>query len=115
VSRVRQVFDVELPLQKLFEAPTVARLPREGEAAHAAGPRLSATPLAPGAPDGALPLSFAQERLWFLDQLHPGTPTYNIPTAFRLSGALDVGALAAALRAIVGRHAALRTPFPVAP
>src|SRR5947199_3450117 len=58
-----------------------------------------------------LPLSFAQERLWFLDQLEPGSSTYNIPIALRMSGRLDTAALSAVLSEIVRRHAVLRTRF----
>jgi hypothetical protein len=60
---------------------------------------------------GNLPLSFAQQRLWFLDQLEPNSPLYNIATAFRLKGALDFSALQFALDTIVKRHEALRTRF----
>jgi amino acid adenylation domain-containing protein len=110
VSRVRDAFGVELPLRALFEAPTLgglaARIEAErGGAAVPAIPRISRT--------ADLPLSFAQERLWFLEQLEPGRPTYNLPLALRLEGPLDVAALAAAFRGIVQRHEALRTTFPV--
>src|SRR5690349_3587473 len=60
------------------------------------------------------PASFAQQRLWLLEQLQPGTPTYNVPAALRLDGPLDVAALEASLQAIVQRHEALRTTFSTA-
>jgi amino acid adenylation domain-containing protein len=108
VSRVRAAFGVELPLRALFLQPTLAGLAglieREGSSAEA-------PPLAPAPRGGDLPLSFAQERLWFLDQLEPGSAAYNIPAAVRLDGRLDPGALASALTAIAARHEALRTTF----
>src|SRR4051794_29806913 len=60
----------------------------------------------------ALPLSFAQERLWFLDQWDPGAATYNVPSSMRLAGRLDLRALWASLNAVIQRHEALRTTFP---
>src|SRR6185295_1066922 len=115
VSRLREVFGVELPLRLLFEAATVAALAREVEAAQAADRGIEAPPIrpVPGSTSGIdLPLSFAQERLWFLDRLQPGTAAYNVPLALGLDGDLDVEALAASLREVVRRHAALRTIFP---
>ncbi|HEX3557487.1 MAG TPA: amino acid adenylation domain-containing protein, partial [Thermoanaerobaculia bacterium] len=113
VSRVRQVFGRELPLRALFETPTVAGL----TAALATAGREVAGPLVPvsrpdlAAGEAPLPLSFAQERLWFLDRLEGGGPAYNIPAAVRFSGALRPAALAAAFREIVRRHQVLRTRF----
>ncbi len=72
-----------------------------------AGPPL----IAPARRDGALPLSFAQQRLWFLDQLEPDSPAYTIPTALHLNGPLDSAALERSLNALVRRHEALRTFF----
>ncbi|HYH46260.1 MAG TPA: condensation domain-containing protein, partial [Thermoanaerobaculia bacterium] len=117
VSRLRETLGVELPLRRLFEAPTVAGLAAEVEAARAAG-ETPAPPLRrlPGDPARSreAPLSFAQERLWFLDQFEPGRPVYNLPTALRFGGALDLAALAAAFAEVVRRHEALRTTFAVA-
>jgi amino acid adenylation domain-containing protein len=110
VSRVREVFGVELPLRALFEGPTVAELAGRVEEMRRAGlPVLP--PVVPVERTGALPLSFAQERLWFLDRLEPGSTTYNIPAAWRLGGALDEAALERALGEVVRRHEALRTVF----
>ncbi|HEX2091228.1 MAG TPA: condensation domain-containing protein, partial [Longimicrobiaceae bacterium] len=137
VSRVREAFGVELPLRALFEAPTVAALaervasapPAQGDPAGggALSPtsrlllreRLSGWEGRPASPDGIrrvprdrpLPLSFAQQRLWFVEQLDPGNPTYNMPFPLRLRGALDTGALERALSEIVRRHEVLRTVF----
>jgi amino acid adenylation domain-containing protein/FkbM family methyltransferase len=110
VSRVREVFGVEMPLRAVFEHPTVA-----GQAAVLEELRRDgAPPLPPVAPaerGGALPLSFAQERLWFLDRLHPGSAFYNVPSALRLSGALHAAALQRAVGGVVRRHESLRTVF----
>jgi len=111
ISRVRERFRVELPLRALFEAPTV-----EGLAAHLAAARREGRPPAsqpvPAPADRERPLSFAQQRLWFLDQLEPGNPFYNTPSTLRLRGRLVVPALAASLDEIVRRHEVLRAAFP---
>jgi amino acid adenylation domain-containing protein len=107
VARIRAALDVELPVRALFETPTVAGLAAR---LRDAAPRLP--PIRPVPRDGPLPLSFAQRRLWFLDQLEPGLPVYNVAIAYRLRGDLDVGALAAALDAVVARHEVLRTGLP---
>ncbi|HEY7767045.1 amino acid adenylation domain-containing protein, partial [Longimicrobium sp.] len=110
VSRIREVFAVELPLRALFEEPTVAELAgRVGEMRRAGLPALP--PVVPVERTGALPLSFAQERLWFLERLAPGSTTYNISMAWRLGGALDEAALERSLGEIVRRHESLRTIF----
>src|SRR5215470_14867286 len=111
MSRIRKSFDVELPLRALFEAPTVAQLSERVEKARQERSGHELPPLIKTAREGPLPLSFAQQRLWFLDQLEPGNPLYNIPQALRIRGALDVGALEQSLAEIVHRHEALRTRF----
>jgi acyl carrier protein len=108
-SRVRDVFKVDMPLQRIFERPTLAAL--ADFLRGAAGDMPSAPPLRKVPRGGDLPASFGQERLWFLDRLYPGSPAYNVASAFRLAGRLDVPALAAALDTIVRRHEALRTTF----
>jgi amino acid adenylation domain-containing protein len=111
LARVRRVFDVDLPIRAVFEAPSLremaARIDAARGAAKDAGPDV--VPVGSGR---ALPLSFAQERMWFLDRLLPGTPLYNIGYRVRLRGAVDPGALRAALEALLHRHEALRTVFP---
>ncbi|MBV9775234.1 MAG: amino acid adenylation domain-containing protein, partial [Gemmatimonadetes bacterium] len=111
VSRVRDALGVELPLRALFEAHTVAKLARGVEALRevkgVGGPELVPVPR-----DGRpLPLSFAQQRLWFIDRLEPGTSAYNIPYALRVRGPLRLRALESALTEVVRRHESLRTRF----
>ena len=71
----------------------------------------SAPAIEPANRAGELPLSFAQQRLWFLDQFEPGSPLYNIPFAIQLNGELDLPALSRALDELVRRHEGLRTCF----
>jgi acyl carrier protein len=110
LSRVREVFGVELPVRAIFEHPTVAGAARRVEELRRAGlPVLP--PVVPVDRAAPPPLSFAQERLWFVDQLEAAGALYNIPVARRLRGALDVDALERALGEVVRRHEALRTTF----
>jgi amino acid adenylation domain-containing protein len=112
ISRVRKAFAIELPLRALFENPTVMGLARCVDAEMRAGRQsISAPPIAPVVRNGRLPMSFAQQRLWFLDQLAPGASFYNIPAAVRLQGRLDVAAFERSLNEVVRRHEALRTRF----
>ncbi|HEX2077189.1 MAG TPA: amino acid adenylation domain-containing protein, partial [Longimicrobium sp.] len=111
VSRVREVLGVELPLRALFEAPTVAGLAARADQALREGSGLAAPPLVPVPRDRPLPLSFAQQRLWFIDRLEPGSAAYNMPFPLRLRGVLDVRALEQALEELVRRHETLRTVF----
>jgi amino acid adenylation domain-containing protein len=113
VSQVRRAFEVEIPLRELFEAPTVADLAERVEDALRSEAGLEAPPIEPITREDDIPLSFAQQRLWFLDQLAPANLFYNIPTAVRLEGALDVEALQRSLNEIVRRHEVLRTTFRV--
>ncbi len=104
--RDQHVLDTGLSVRSVFEAPTVAQLaPRIG----AEGDR--AEPLVAGARPAVVPLSFAQSRLWFLDQLQGPSPIYNMAVALRLGGCLDADALGAALADVVDRHESLRTLF----
>ncbi|MGW5531754.1 amino acid adenylation domain-containing protein, partial [Streptomyces xanthochromogenes] len=111
VSRIRTAFGVRITVRDMFQHPTVAQLNEliqtsKGDKARPA--------LVAGVRPARLPLSSAQQRLWFLDQLEGPSPTYNIPIALRLAGPLDVDALRRALTDVVGRHEALRTVFRVA-
>lgn len=111
VSRIRETFQVEMPLRGLFETPTVAGLAEGLELSRRNGDSLRLSPIKSVARDGDLPLSFAQQRLWFIDQLDPGNPVYNFPVAVRLKGSLNLLALEQSLNEIVRRHEALRTTF----
>ena len=106
VSRIRQALGVDLPIAALFERRTVRELAGAvGESRLPGG----AEAIAPSRPAPTYPVSFAQQRLWFLDQLAPGSATYNVPLAIRLRGPLDAEALRRSLEAVVARHEPLRT------
>jgi amino acid adenylation domain-containing protein len=111
LARIRVSCGVELPLRTLFATPTVAALARAVSAARQP-PGLAPPPVTRGAGGGPVPLSFAQQRLWFLDQLEPGSAAYNLPLVIALGGPVDAAALGAALGEIVRRHEVLRTTFP---
>jgi amino acid adenylation domain-containing protein len=111
IARIRSMFGVELPLRTLFEQPTVERVAHELKRARSGGRKAAPKPLARSDQSAELPLSFAQQRLWFLEQMEPGNAVYNIPLALRLKGELDQAALRKSLDEIVGRHEALRTVF----
>ncbi|MCC7258912.1 MAG: amino acid adenylation domain-containing protein, partial [Gammaproteobacteria bacterium] len=106
LARVRDVFGAELALRTLFEGPTPAAL------AQALPATRTALPAIPRRPAGAdAPLTDGQRRLWFLEQLAPGTAAYHLHLAFALQGPLDATALARALQELVARHESLRTTF----
>ena len=109
VSRVRETFKVDLAVRTVFESPTVAGL-AAAIAADRGGP--GGLPLvARGSRAGAMPLSYAQQRLWLLDRMDPGNPNYNYPAGLRLSGRLNVPALNQSVDEIVARHDTLRASF----
>ena len=107
ISRVRDTFGIELSLHRLFESPTVAEFSRDILGAT----RQTFAPIQPIPRAGELPLSFAEQRLWFLDQLQGGNTTYNEQEGLRLRGSLQVELLHQALQEIVRRHESLRTNF----
>ncbi len=112
ISRIYNALGAELALRTLFEGPTVAALAVASEAAKR-GPQshsLGEGP-SPRASDAPCPLSFAQQRMWVIDRLMPGTPAYHIPLPLRLRGELDIAALKLALDGLLERHEALRTTF----
>ena len=112
VARICDVFRVELPLECLFESPTIAAVAARIEAERNAGPSIqSLPPVSPRVKAGPVPLSYAQERLWFLFKLDPANPAYNIPAALKLTGLLKPAALIQSLNEIVRRHEILRTRF----
>ncbi|AKQ66003.1 Non-ribosomal peptide synthetase [Myxococcus hansupus] len=111
VAHVRSAFNVELPLRTIFEAPTLEALAARIEGAGGQDSLAGVPPLVPSPRTDAMPVSFAQQRLWFIDQLHPGSAVYNVPIFLRLEGTLNVDALQRACSALVARHESLRTTF----
>ncbi|HSG38215.1 MAG TPA: condensation domain-containing protein, partial [Thermoanaerobaculia bacterium] len=110
VSRIRETLGVELPLPALFEAPTVEGVAQAiREIRQDGAPQ--APPVLPVPREDGMPLSFAQQRLWFIDQLEPGNAVYNIPTAVRLAGEVAPDLLARIFAEVVRRHEVLRTTF----
>ena len=110
IARIRDVFAVELPVSVLFEAPTLRELAGRVAEAKRAGTGVALPPLVRCPRDNVSPLSYAQERLWFLDQLGVSS-AYNIPAALRLHGQLNVTALEHSFAGVVRRHEILRTRF----
>ncbi|MEV5649231.1 amino acid adenylation domain-containing protein [Nocardia sp. NPDC052254] len=108
-ARLGASISARVPARLLFEAPTVAELARSLEPLKGAGGRLPLTPMP--RPD-RIPLSLAQQRMWFLNQFDPDSAANNIPFAFRLTGALNVAALQAAIGDVIERHETLRTVYP---
>ncbi|MGA4792521.1 amino acid adenylation domain-containing protein, partial [Nocardia sp. AB354] len=107
IAAINTTLDTDLSVRTVFDTPTVARLASGiGRAGSSRLPRLTPVERPP-----VIPLSYAQRRLWFIDQLEGPSPLYNVAAALRLSGGLDVEALRAALADVVGRHESLRTVF----
>ena len=111
VSRVRELFKVGLLLRDLFERPTVGGLVQKLEEEQRSGKVLTVPPLTRVEREREIPLSYAQERLWFINQLDPNSAAYTMPGALRIDGVLDVGAMERAINEIIRRHESLRTVF----
>ena len=112
VARLAKLLKLDLPLQRFFETATVSALAAELQKMLGAGEtRRRPRSIVPVPRTGNLPLSFAQQRLWFLDRLLPNKATYNIPAVWRLRGQLDALALERSLNELVARHETLRTRF----
>jgi amino acid adenylation domain-containing protein len=111
VSRVREIFGVEVPLRELFEYPTIAGFGKRIEEAAGREQDAEAPPIRRAAREGGIPLSFAQQRLWFLHQLKPESAVYNVNVAVRLRGPLNIAVLEQTLTEVVKRHEMLRTTF----
>jgi amino acid adenylation domain-containing protein len=110
-SRLREHFRIAVAVRTVFEAPTIAELARRLDRARREEEGLVPPPIKPFPRDGAVPLSFAQERLWVLDQMEPNNPFYNISRSLRLKGTLQTEAVEKALNEIVRRHESQRTTF----
>ena len=110
ISRVRDIFDKDLPLSAIFDAPTIAGLAGNIEKT-ISGRSHDLPPIVRVPRDGPLPLSMNQEHLWRLDRMIPGTHFFNMPYVYRLTGDLNVSALEHSLQEIIRRHEALRTNF----
>lgn len=111
ISRLRDIYHVELPLRDLFDQPTVAGLAELINQARQVDQETALPAIQPYPRDGRIPLSSGQQRLWFLDQLDPGSPLYNNFAAIKLHGRLDIPLLEQCLPEIIRRHESLRTIF----
>ncbi|HSF30804.1 MAG TPA: amino acid adenylation domain-containing protein [Candidatus Tectomicrobia bacterium] len=111
ISRLRRLFQVDVPLRVLFDAPTVASLARRVEEYRQAEKGTPTLPVLAEILEGAVPLTMIQEHLWELDRLVPGAPFSNMPYAARLTGPLNVTALEQSFNTIIQRHETLRTTF----
>jgi amino acid adenylation domain-containing protein len=111
VARMEKTFDVAVSLKTFFESPTIANSSRYLSSSLPPIETLKASPIVPAVRDRSCPLSFAQQRLWFLDQWESESPVYNICRAYRLMGRLNIAAMEESLNAVVQRHEMLRTTF----
>ena len=112
ISRTRQACDVELPLRTLFEASELGAFAEQVRLIQASGQRNQQSAIGKVDRRQPVPLSYSQQRMWFLWQMEPDSPAYNVGGMARLRGVLDVGRFEAALQALIMRHETLRTTFP---
>jgi non-ribosomal peptide synthetase component F/acyl carrier protein len=113
ISRINEVFRAKVPLRSLFDQPSVKGLSAIVDEIARSNAGLASEPIQRISRDGDLPLSFAQQRLWFLYRLNPDSPAYNITTAVRFKGELNIAALQQSLDYLIDRHETLRTTFTV--
>ncbi|MEM6402439.1 MAG: condensation domain-containing protein, partial [Cyanobacteria bacterium P01_D01_bin.116] len=113
ISQIREVFELELPLRKLFETPTIAGIAEtiSINKSNINKSELSQPKIEKIERQDKLPISFAQQRQWFLSQLEPESPFYNIPAAIQINGELDILILECCFKEIINRHEVLRTAF----
>ena len=111
MTRLTASFEREIPMANLFASPSVAGIARLLEATARSSAPANETALCSGSSKPPRELSFSQQRLWFLDQLHPGDPAYNLLSAFQIAGKLNISALEQSLNEIIARHEVLRTVF----
>jgi len=111
ISQIRKAFKVELPLRCLFESPTVAELAKKIEKTTKADLKVKLPNIGQTSKLGKIPLSYAQKRLWYLQQLEPNNTAYNVFDAVRIIGSLNIPALEQSLNEIIRRHEILRTNF----
>nr|QEO74616.1 condensation domain-containing protein [uncultured bacterium] len=111
ISRVRETFTLELPLRSVFEAPQLSSFAEAVEQGMREEHQVEAPPMESVSRERVLPLSFAQQRLWFLDQLEPMSNAYNIPSVVRLRGPFNPEIFTRAVEEIMRRHESLRTRF----
>ena len=112
ISRIRHTYNLDLPLRALFEHPTLHDLSQDIEQLTTKNALSVIPPIVAQQRPDFLPLSFAQQRLWFLDQLLPDTTLYNVLFALKLTGSLNLNAFETALNSLIDRHESLRTIFP---
>ncbi|MCI0467045.1 MAG: amino acid adenylation domain-containing protein [Beijerinckiaceae bacterium] len=111
IARINHMFHLGIPLRALFEAPTIASFAARIDAARCSRDEPALPPLIPAARKGALPLSHAQLRLWFMQQFRPNNTLYHFAVAVRITGPFDAAAFERSLNAMIERHEALRTIF----